>query len=285
MKTTLSLLGATLALALPLDARQVDVDDWYAIRANASTTAAITNGTNTANFQNIGNQALDRVFSYFDPITFTHGTRLTFSFDLTLQLSGVATHKDFNVFRFGLFNASTPHATPALFTNRTAPASSGATYTSGWSGFLLINPNSPIATNPLTLYRKTGAGDFSSTSNATGTQSLPTTGGYSMSFEEGVARTFTLELIRNNNDLVVSGSYGSGTFSNTYAGAFGTLGTYDLINAFGLYAAASDGVVIESAQFSNVSLQVVPEPSSLALLLGPGVIALGFLLRRPTAQR
>lgn len=272
-KTTIAvcvLVGASF-LMHSSDATMVSLDDWYAINSNAN--AQITDGDTTSpTYENIGTAGIDRFYTYFNPVTLADGETLTMSFTLTLSLTEPATNKVFSDFRFGVFEASTPHSTTTTFGADRVSSSSAST--ANWQGFLLRDPGN--ASGPLRLYRKSGTGNngFQTTGDSVQSANLTTTGGYSFAFEHEVARTFTMVMERDGNDLVISGSYGAGNFNSIVSGAFTESG-YNVFDAFGFYAASSDGVLIETAQFTNVTLQVVPEPVSGALLLiGGGALLL-----------
>ncbi len=259
-------------------AATVVVDDWYAV--NGGGAAIIVNGdTGSPQYQNVGLTTLDRVFSYFDPVTLQDGEKLTVSFTLTLELANPALTKTFNNFRFGLFTASTPHVTTLPTSYGPERTANTTTPLNAWRGFLLRDP----AGNALRVYRKTGGGadGYATTTDADISTTVATTGNYNATFQDGVARTFSFSFERDGNDMLLTGSYGTGTFSGTVNGAFSGLG-YDQFDAFGLYAtvAGTDTNLIESAVFSNVSVHVVPEPSTLLLLSVAGVTALTFARRK-----
>ncbi|HWL54627.1 MAG TPA: hypothetical protein VNQ90_19460 [Chthoniobacteraceae bacterium] len=258
----------------PASAATLSLHDWYAVNSNVN--ALVADGdTSSPTYQNVAAQGINRIYSYFDPTTLADGQSLTLSFTLTFHLPEPATTKTFSDIRFGLFHSSTPHATTAPTSFGEDRVSSASTTTNAWSGFLVRDPGS--ASGPLRLYRKTGgaADSFAVTGDSNLTSNLTTTGGYSFIFQDGVARTFTLTLQRTGADLGISGSYGTGTFEETVVGAFSG-GAYDLFDAFGFYSVSSDGVLIDSLQLTNVTLQVIPEPFSVTFLLltgGPLILA------------
>lgn len=269
-------IGVAIVFSASSSGAVIPVNDWYA-NSNGHASAIINNGnTNSPNYM-VYNQNLTSMFSYFNPVTLSDGETLSFSFGLTLDLAGEETSKTFALMRFGLFTASTPHTTTADFgADRVSSLSTNnLPSTRGWQGFMLNNASSPAGV--LTLYSKPSSSDshFTSTSGINGSTSLTTTGGYTMAFTDGVTRTYTLVFERDGNNLIVSGSYGTGTFSGTYTNAFASAG-YNVFDGFGLSFTASDGVTIDSAQFSDVNLTHIPEPSSLTLL----TLGLLPLLRR-----
>lgn len=272
MKTTsIKIIVATLALTCVLifsnqsSAAVIPVDDWYA-SGNAATGAIINNGDTISPDYAAKNQSLSFLFSYFDPVTLSDGDILSLSFNFTLDLAGDATSKTFSALRFGLFNSSTPHANTASFGDDRVISSS--TTVNNWPGFLLTE--APM------LYRKSGIGgyNYASTGDISGSAAL--SGTYNRTFDEGVTYLFSLTFKRSGNNLLVSGSTGVGAFSSSYVNAFNVAG-YNVFDAFGLYATATDGVVINSIQITNA--QIVPEPSSL-LLLTVGLIPLFRAMRR-----
>lgn len=251
-------------------ASSILIDDWYGINNTSPVpdpAPIILNGnTITPDYQNIiGNNIW--VFSYFDSTTVLSGQKLMLEFDLTLNLTQAT--QEFTTMTFGLFNSSTPHATTSSFgADRVATTSAAGNTVKGWEGFIL-KKRSQNAWHPFEVYRKTGDPNvnFVGHDDADITQSLGAgTGTYSLNFTNNVARSFTFTLERIGDDLIFSGSVGTGmnfvetTISN------GFLGGYNVFDAFGFYASGGSAA-ISNAQFTDVSLQLVPEPSITALLL------------------
>lgn len=286
MKTqqiTLKLLFLTALVALPAcisQAATVSIEDWYAINSNANATIAGGN-TTSPDYQNNNSQNINRIFSYFGNQTLADGDKWTLSFSLTLTLAGSNTTKTFKDFRYGLFEANTPHATTSTF--GADRVSSSGSYSANWKGFLLRDPGN--ASGDMRIYRKAGTGNetFSAVGDSNANATLGTTGNYSFIFTDGVAREFTFILQRSGSDLLLSGSYGTGNFSGMMTGAF-TGGTYDVFDVFGFYAAAQDNVDIDNALFSNVSLNIVPEPQVAGLLV-VGLLALSGIAVRKKRMR
>lgn len=297
-KTTL--LGAAAMLALVFaganQVAAVAVNDWYAVSNRFG--AAIDNGnTSSMTYNNVGTGAT--VFSYFDSVQLKDGQSLKLSFDLSFEYAGDATSKRFGLQRFGLFNVGEPHASAEsgpFAGDRVGDNTDGVGYSQGWKGFLLNNPAFPTdggvtqpTTNwPPTLYRKVGTAgvSFASTSDINlSIGSGATTGGYTLTFDEGIARNYTLVFTRSGNDLIFSGSYGTGIFTEgTLVGAFSDEG-YATFNAFGFNNSSFSGdtVVIEKMHISNATVTVIPESSSVALLISGGLFAVIMLVRRRRA--
>lgn len=289
MKTSLLLASlATLAVMTAGSSGQsvIPVNDWYSV-SNATGTAIVDGDTSSPTIQNVSSASINAVFGYFEPVTLADGQKLILSFDITYDLAGEAASKVLDMQRFGLFTSSTPHATPAIFgEKRVVPGTTGNPYAQDWSGFLLINPvnpNVPPSTNAQVLYYKDGIGGYgySSTNGAAGTAGLATTGAYNIIFNNGETRTFTLELERSGVDLIVSGSYGTGTFSGTAKNAISD-SKYSIFDAFGYTSGSTDNVTIDKVHFSNVTVTVIPESSTFALLVAGGIAAaFPLFLRRP----
>lgn len=291
MKTTfLKIAVATLALAsVPAfnhhaSASSISIDDWYGINNVTplpNPAPVISSGnTVTPNYQNIGANNI-WVFSYFDSINVLSGQKIILEFDLTLSLAEAA--QNFGTMSFGLFNSSTPQATTGTWGTRRITTTSGAgNFVKGWEGILVQKRGTNPVSHPFEVSRKTGGASYTfvATNDADITYALSGTAGYSMSFTNDVARSFKLTLERIGDDLIFSGSVGNGmnfvqtTITNGFSGG---LNTFD---AFGFYASGGGaGQMINSAQFTNVSLQLVPEPSITALLLVT-LAALGIRRRR-----
>ncbi|HWL52628.1 MAG TPA: hypothetical protein VNQ90_09345 [Chthoniobacteraceae bacterium] len=266
--------------------------DWYAyFHVVGNPPPVITNGdTGSPTLDPKGATSIIGMFSYFDPTTLHDGQTLKLSFDIAYELAGGATEKSFTLFRFGLYNSSTPKASIEQYGEGRVAGNndiSGGTK-SNWSGFMLSSPGDITTNDPsaasLNVSRKGGTGDqaFSSTADQTLAGQAGTTGDYTLKFQDGVPRTYTLELTREGTTLHLSGTYGSGSFNGTLANAF-TAEKYELFDAVGFYA-SSNSVGIDKLTFSNVTVTVVPEASTNAMLFGGGIL-LAWAARHRRNQR
>lgn len=250
MKVSVLRIGIILALLLPsASGETTPIDDWYAISGNLNATIA-SGETSSPNYEGISNRNLNMIFSYFDPVTLLDGGKVELNFEITLEAD--VPEISFSALRFGLFKSGDSRADAVFGESRVGR---NTAVTEGWRGFLLINPNEPIATNPLTVYRRSAdtASNYVSTNDTDLTRGLPQrSGSYSLVFQSGQPRDFSLVFERVGDDLVISGLHDSGSFGGTLFGAFG--GNYgDIFDAFGFYASEGDAVV-NGIRFSNATI-------------------------------
>lgn len=258
-------------------ATSIAVNDWYAINnvSPVPNPAPVFTDGNTENptYENVMANNI-WAFSYFDSTTVLDGQTLSISFDLTLDLAQET--QAFNTMTFGLFKSSTPKATTSHYgLDRITTTSAATTTIYGWEGFIL-QKRSPAFHHKFEVYRKTGDDSVNlvGRNDADITEVLASnTGNYSLNFSDDVMRSFTFTLKRVGDDLYFAGSVGNGQdFAETLI-EDGFLGGYNVFDAFGLYVSGVDGTIL-NGEFSNVSLTLIPEPSSIVLLLMP-LLALG----------
>ncbi len=257
-------------------ATSIAVNDWYAINnvSPVPNPAPVFTDGNTEN-PTYENAMANNIwaFSYFDSTTVLDGQTLSISFDLTLDLAQAT--QGFGIMAFGLLKSSDLKATISRYgTDRITTTTLATSTIMGWEGFIL-KKRSPQFQHKFEVYRKTGDDNVNLVGHddADITKVLASnTGNYSLNFSDDVTRSFTFTLKRVGDDLYFSGSVGNGQdFAETLI-ENGFAGGYNVFDAFGFYA--SGGGTINSGQFSNVSLTLIPEPSSIVLLLMP-LLALG----------
>lgn len=221
MKTPALIHLAAALLCAPLMAEPLPLTEWSsdlprAILSDRDTAAPV--------LEQISSRNLGSLTSRFETISLEEGQSITATFTLTLEPDG--TEATFSLFRFGLFYNPNDDAESLL----------------GWSGFLLINPNEPMAENPLMVFRRTPQNDISfvSTSGTDLTAPLQqSTGEFQLTFPSGEPRTFRVTFRRNGTALEITGDHGTGTFSGRFEDAF--VENYEhRFNRFGFYATEAD---------------------------------------------
>lgn len=253
-----------------------DVDDWYAYYSSDRGREIVNGNTSspTYYFAAPANnpRAINFVWSYFDPITLNDGESLTLSTRIRVDFA-TASSGQFQFTSFGLYYTEPSNqATIASFGSDRYVSTLPGTETSGWSGFFLRSDKSSVLRrNPgdTNIYPSTtGATDGALMSNVFAN---PT-------FLDNTDIALTLEFARDANDLLVSGFFGSDSFSGVWLNAF--TGNYtDVFNTFGFYTATLSPVSnLTSVTFDNTTITAVPEPSVAALLAG--AVAVFAILRR-----
>lgn len=247
------------------------VDDWYTL--NGRSTGVVNDDTNSPNTPQSSYSTLGTTWGYFDSVTLASGDSITLNTDITVTTSITGS---FDVLRFGLYQSGTK-ATSVDYPTRIPTAS----YSEGWSGFFTT-----VTGDAADLYRRdtskpgNATTGFSSTGNTT--NSSMTDEAISPNFVSGTPISLSLTFQRTGDDLLLSGTLGGDSFSGTYSGAFTSYSA--VFDAFGINGSTfSSGVRVTNIAFANTTLTVVPEPTSVALILGAGGVFL--ILLRNKRQR
>jgi len=257
-----------------------DANNWFAINSRAS---GIANGDTSSpiysmNSPDTSATNMASLWSYFSPTTLSSGYSMTLNTSISIDYR-TASSGFFTLFRLGIFNSGAVDATTDTFPNRVAP-SDPSTVTIGWSGFFTSS-----GTNEHNLYRRipTSASSYVST-GGTSTPVTPMAEELvSPVFADNVPISLMLTFERIGNDLKFFGVFGDDSFSGTYSNAF--LSYSDSFDAIGFYATSptsgvDKGSVISGISFSNTTITVVPEPSTVALLVVAGSTGFFFLRKR-----
>jgi len=270
MKYRLLLISLALA-GLSSAAISIDPSSWSQLVGGAALSGASSTGlvwgNNTNTGPNTGNADNSFLVATLDGNTSIAGNQTvsinvgeTLVYTGTVNLSGVTTSTTGSLqFRFGLFNSATQTSTGF-----------------GWLGYFVGNGTSLTSGG---LYGKnTGNNDgFIVESGAT---ALSTFNGQAANLNDG-PYTFSLSLQRTASSMIISTSFQQGGVSyasvESYVhtgGAAPIVSTFDRIGFL-----AGSGLDADQVTLSNLSLNIIPEPSSSALVLGAAGL-LGFRRKR-----
>jgi hypothetical protein len=191
------------------------------------------------------------------------GDTLTFSGSVVLSFTG---NGGDGAFRFGVFNTNS------------------SSNDNGWSGYLTANKLS----GSVPLYEKdAGSGGWNST-GATGYAAVTTgiTGGLSNFALSSGTYDFAFSLERKSTGVLVSWSLVGTTNSYSLSGSFlDTTPVTTTYNEVVIQATSSFGQTLAAFSAMDVTFtSSIPEPSSVSLLMGMGVL-LALLCRRPARMR
>ncbi len=226
---------------------------WYQLGSATGTVSATTGYTISPS--TAGNAFI--TVSYFTPTTLTIGSSITLTFSVTDTITpGAASARQ--GLRFGLFNSN--GVTPGsnyLTGDTTTLTNSAFTHYTGYAGFYslqsALDPSgiaisqrdgvSPVLTN--SLFGGTSYSTLGSLSGSAAT-STGTTYAVSLTLQYVSATEMDITLIANGNTVTRTTS--------------SIISTFDSI---GLFSSGSNGDIT----FDNITVTVVPEPSTVALLI------------------
>lgn len=206
--------------------------------------------------------SLTYMVGYFNSTTLTNvGDKISFSLSYTATSALKASDE---AFRVGLYNSGGSYMT----SNNT---SSGSSATNGYTGYAATFRPSGTPGTGNTFKERTGTGNnlfTSSTYTNLGTDTFAPIG------TGAVSMTFSAELTAGG--LLLTTSYGGNVYS--FLDTTPSTTTFDTFAIYGVDASSSASLI-----FSNLTVDSVPEPGQMALLIiGLGTVTAAACRRRAT---
>ncbi|HUK82731.1 MAG TPA: hypothetical protein VLZ12_08905 [Verrucomicrobiae bacterium] len=219
----------------------------------------------------------------FAPQTLAIGDTLTATFTFTTPATVTSTGAGGANFKIGLFDTTAHNLAQDVTT------STSALYTN-LNGYMLDYDVSPTTSSTNINFRQRSDPTVNTLlSSTTGYTTIGSAGGNPYSFAPNTSYTGVFSLTRTGSDsLDLSGSlYQGNTLLSTWSqsdssgivSTFGAIGFHVNANIFG--STATPNTVDNGIDFTNIKIEVIPEPSALVLsLMGLAGMLLGYVYRR-----
>jgi hypothetical protein len=234
----------------------------------------ITSGDATGFTYQVDVQSNSTATTYFapggTPVTLAEGETLQVTFNVTFnyQREGVGLNAN-DAFRFGLMNTGDSQTTGNNYS---------VSGNSGWTGYSIWAPSFAGGTNPtVTLRDRQGTNDIVMASSANPTISTLTYDNATNPLNNGTYAG-ELSVTRTATGVTISGSIGAYSFTDVVDDTNGVF-SFDAIQFFAAgtpLGQAGDG---GSFSVSDLSVAVIPEPETQALLIGLGILSIAYLRR------
>ncbi len=239
---------------------------WYGSGASNATASA---GSMTLDTD--GGTTSGMVTGYFtDTGAYAIGTGETMTLTINFSVSGVDSSTGY--FRLGLLNSVSD-------SKRISAQNEGSNNSqfSNYTGYAMFT-NLASFNNNIGLYKRDSAN--TGLINAAGAYTALGSSGSPFSLENATSYTGTFSLQNTGSSIIVTQSFTGGSLSGITHSLTDTSSIYTDFNTVAVTIQSS---AANSITFDNISVSVVPEPGTSALLLA-GVLGLGaMILRRRTA--
>lgn len=247
---------------------------WYSSQDPANITTAVGSMALSGG----GGTGAQSAMAYFPSVSLNVGQTLTLSMNF-MPTGTLGTAATLNAIRFGIFNSNGGTVISADGQN---PSMAANTYV-GYVGRMNLSQAGGTTTTNV-LERGANAGTLLTTSGAY-TTNLGTAGSIvdSLTLDTAYALTLTLNRTAASSMTITFSLSGGDLIGSAIASYTDTTGIVTSFDSLGFSYFGNSGTGFSSASFSNIQMEVVPEPSTAALAL-VGMLGVAGMARRRLSQ-
>ena len=246
----------------------------FTFQSKAADSIGLVSGSNSLVWTGASSNSYSYIVSHFDSQTLAVGQTLQLDYSFTISNANFFRNDVTMPLRLGLFNS----AGNLITASSTASYSPNATQYKGYGAGYNVVDNPPTGGNPDTFYVRSGSNNsnlLALATNGNGYKSMPAAPNLDTANGTSINGSFALTM--TDDGLLIS-SIVNGRTAQTYLIETGYYSTFDTFSIL-----AASGGNPSTLTFSNLTLSLIPEPSTFALLGIGALVVIGC--RRFRKQR